>query len=323
MREVIVPCRDLDAAIAAFEAVGFALELVLPADDPALAVVSRDGARIRLVRGDAGDVRDEDALRVALARPALRPALVVTIARDRDWHRGRAGMTYRDLVPDRLGGWLVASHVRIADGGPVADYVHFHDLRAQILYCRAGSAQLVYEDQGEPFVMHPGDCIVQPPRIRHRVLGCSPGLEVIEVAMPAAHATYADRALALPTAIGDPERRWSGQRFAWLRGDELPWTDVPGGHRVRAFDLSRALGDGWAARRLDLRGALARSSSAVAFGFVLAGRAELVAGGARHALGRDDAFCIPPGEHVTLAGSPDADVLELELPSHDVPVPQV
>ncbi len=58
-----------------------------------------------------------------------------------------AGMAYRDLVPDQLGGWVVASHIRIADGGPVADYVHFHDLRRRrILYCRAGWVRLVYGD---------------------------------------------------------------------------------------------------------------------------------------------------------------------------------
>ena len=42
------------------------------------------------------------------------------------WGVGRAGMLYRDLVPSRAGGALIASHIRIPDGGPVPDYVHFH-----------------------------------------------------------------------------------------------------------------------------------------------------------------------------------------------------
>jgi mannose-6-phosphate isomerase-like protein (cupin superfamily) len=297
VREVIVPCRDLDAAVAAFAQLGFAIELVLPADDPAVVVLSRDGARLRLVRGDAGDVRVDEPLRVTLAVPPLRPALVVTRARADAWHAGRAGMAYRDLVPDRLGGWVVASHIRIADGGPVADYVHFHDLRAQILYCRAGWVRLVYEDQGEPFVMAAGECIVQPPQIRHRVLACSPGFEVIEVALPAAHATYADRAIMLPNAVVDRERRWAGQRFAWLRGAEL--------------DLAGAIGEGWAGRTVGVRARRRHATAAVVLGFVLEGELELAAGDTRAALARDDAFCLPPDLPYEVAGR--GELLELEL----------
>jgi mannose-6-phosphate isomerase-like protein (cupin superfamily) len=275
MREVVVPCRDLDAAAAAFELLGFATDLVMPADDPAV---------------------------IVMVAPPLQARVVVTRARADAWHAGRAGMAYRDLVPDRLGGWLVASHIRIADGGPVADYVHFHDLRAQILFCRAGWVRLVYEDQGEPFVMAAGDCIVQPPRIRHRVLECSPGLEVIEVAIPAAHATYADRSMALPNDAIAPARRWDGQRFAWLRG---------------SLDVRGALGDGWGGRAVRVDAARDHTSAAVVFGFVLDGVAELRVAGAGAGdgatLARDDAYCVPPGVAYRLAGAPDAHVLELEL----------
>ena len=45
---------------------------------------------------------------------------------------GRAGMLYRDLIPDRLGGAIVASHIRIPEGGPVGDSVHFHQGRASM-----------------------------------------------------------------------------------------------------------------------------------------------------------------------------------------------
>jgi quercetin dioxygenase-like cupin family protein len=43
--------------------------------------------------------------------------------------------------------------------------------------------------QGAPFVMRAGDCVLQPPGIKHRVLESSAGLEVIEVACPAEHET--------------------------------------------------------------------------------------------------------------------------------------
>jgi len=193
MREL--RCDDLDATLAAHQALGFRLDMIAPADDPAELWLSRGHEQLRLVRD---------------APPR---------ARDGDWHRGRAGMEYRDLVPDRRGGAVIASQIRITDGGPVADYVHYHDVRVQLIYCVRGWVRLVYEDQGDPFVMTPGDCIVQPPQIRHRVLESSPGLEVIEVASPAAHATRVDHELALPTPRRD--RTYAGQHFAWCRPGEL------------------------------------------------------------------------------------------------------
>ncbi|HEY5949996.1 MAG TPA: hypothetical protein VIV40_31090 [Kofleriaceae bacterium] len=186
-------CDDLDATVADHEARGFRVEIVVPADDPETIEMSRGDTRVRLIR----------------TTPAR--------ATDGDWHVGRAGMEYRDLLPDRLGGRLIVSHIRIRDGGPVADYVHYHAIDFQLIYVRAGWVRLVYEDQGAPFVMHAGDCVVQPPLIRHRVLEASPGLEVIEVASPARHATYADHELHLPTPELRPDRDFSGQRFSWHR----------------------------------------------------------------------------------------------------------
>lgn len=191
----VVRCADLDEALAAHRALGFRLDTILPADDPAELWLSRGDDKLRLVR-DAAPRTPDGA-----------------------WHRGRAGMDYRDLLPDRHGGAVIASHIRIAQGGPVADYVHYHDIRVQLIYCLRGWVRLVYEDQGDPFVMTAGECVVQPPQIRHRVLECSAGLEVIEVASPAVHATHVDHELALPTPRR--ERTYAGQRFAWCRAGAL------------------------------------------------------------------------------------------------------
>ena len=107
-------------------------------------------------------------------------------------------MLYRDLIPGRLGGRYIASHITIPEGGPVADWVHYHRVAFQMIYVRRGWVRVVYEDQGEPFVMHAGDLVLQPPEIRHRVLESSPGLEVIEIGCPALHETLADHELELP-----------------------------------------------------------------------------------------------------------------------------
>jgi mannose-6-phosphate isomerase-like protein (cupin superfamily) len=122
-------------------------------------------------------------------------------------------MRYRDLLPDRWGGRFVASHITIPGGGPVPDYVHFHKVRFQVIFVKEGWVSLVYEDQGEPFVMVGGDCVLQPPEIRHRVLESSPGLEVIEIGCPALHETIADWSLPLPNELASASRAWSGQRF--------------------------------------------------------------------------------------------------------------
>jgi hypothetical protein len=59
------------------------------------------------------------------------------------WGTGRAPMQYRDLIPSRLGGRFVASHIRIAEGGPAPDYVHYHRVRFQMIFCKAGWVKVV------------------------------------------------------------------------------------------------------------------------------------------------------------------------------------
>lgn len=190
-RAAVIPCPDLGEAVAYFtERLGFRIETLFPADDPRVTVVSGHGLEFRLE---------------ASAAPAVRAP--------GEWVVGRAGMRYRDLIPGRLGGRVIASHIHIPAGGPVPDYVHYHRVRFQMIHCWKGWARLVYEDQGEPFVLQAGDCVLQPPQIRHRVLDCSPGLEVIEITSPADHETVADHDLSLPTLQMRPEREFGGQRF--------------------------------------------------------------------------------------------------------------
>jgi mannose-6-phosphate isomerase-like protein (cupin superfamily) len=227
----VLACRDLPACIAFFESLGFRLDRIFPAYSPRSASMSGFGMHLCLERaerncgghlrlpGARGDTTAPNGTRIEFSRrretpPFPRAMFVVSeLADNARWIEGRAGMLYRDLIPGRQGGALIASHIRIAHGGPVPDYVHFHEVTAQIIYCVAGWVRVVYEDQGEPFVMRAGDCVLQPPRIRHRVLESGDGLEVIEVSSPAEHVTCVDHELALPTNAFRPERQFSGQRF--------------------------------------------------------------------------------------------------------------
>jgi quercetin dioxygenase-like cupin family protein len=164
------------------------------------------------------------------------------------WHVGRAGMLYRDLIPGRLGGRFIASHIRIPDGGDVPDYVHFHRIRFQMIYCRSGTARLVYEDQGEPFEFRAGDCVLQPPQIRHRVLETSAGFEVVELGCPAVHETWADHRMQLPTGRTLPERLYGSQQFVHhvaAAASWSPWAPAsqPTGFDVRDTGIARATHD--------------------------------------------------------------------------------
>ncbi|KAJ3139803.1 hypothetical protein HK100_010980 [Physocladia obscura] len=146
-----------------------------------------------------------------------------------DGVQGRAGMLYSDLIPGRLGGAFILSEIEISTGGPVKDYVHYHQIRFQFIYVKKGWVRVVYEDQGEAFVMNAGDCVIQPPGIRHRVLESSQGLQVIEGSAPAVHDTYGDLEMVLPNtsvataaekrdlAVYDSPRVWNGQRFHFYR----------------------------------------------------------------------------------------------------------
>jgi len=240
--EVVLPCAELKPTLDFFvDRLGFRLERIAPADDPRVAQLSGHGLRILLRREGgapagvlriacddpgglahgAGELIAPNGTRIELCAAQLAPVvpagtqeLVVTRSgRDARWITGRAGMLYRDLIPGRLGGRFAASHIRIEEGGPVPDQVHYHAVRFQVIFCAKGWVRVVYEDQGPPFVLEAGDAVLQPPRIRHRVLESSPGLEVIELACPAEHDTLFDHELSLPTASERPERIFESQRF--------------------------------------------------------------------------------------------------------------
>jgi uncharacterized protein YjlB len=82
-----------------------------------------------------------------------------------------------------------------------------------MIFCARGWVDVVYEDQGEPFRLEAGDCVLQPPEIRHRVLASSPGLEVVEIGCPAEHHTFVEHDIVLPTGSVSPDRVFGGQRF--------------------------------------------------------------------------------------------------------------
>jgi mannose-6-phosphate isomerase-like protein (cupin superfamily) len=349
--EVVLPCPELDETLAFFTGrLGFCLATVFPADAPAVAVIVGHGLRVRLDRratGCPGTLRllcrdparladgamelvAPNGTRVELAAwsppiqlPAPRPSFVLTRLAEGRWSSGRAGMLYRDLVPDRQGGRFIASHIRIPAGGPVPDYVHYHRVVFQLIYCAAGSVRVVYEDQGPPFELRPGDAVLQPPGIRHRVLECSPGLEVIEISCPAEHETHADLELRLPTAHLRPDRDFGGQRFVRheaARAAFVPWPNP--GFEARDLGVAAATGGLLSAhvvrpsgtsRAASREEALQVHADGLLFGFVLSGAAVLHRDtGDLLDIGAGDAFTVPAGLAHALR-KPTADLEWLEV----------
>jgi quercetin dioxygenase-like cupin family protein len=302
-REIL--CEDLTLAIEGLQGEGYRLDVIYPADDPHAAVLTRDDSTVRVTSRLGAPAPSGDL-------PPFVPEFVLN--RGGDAGEGRAGMFYRDLIPNRLGGRYIASHITIPEGGPVADWVHFHRIALQLICVRSGWVRVVYEDQGDPFTMHPGDAVLQPPGIRHRVLESSPGLEVVEITCPALHETFADHDLALPNDKIELERRFGGQRFLRHVSAQTGWTPFAGGESQETA-IGAATG-GLAEARIvrPVNGhalVIQPSGGELVFGFVLEGSAVLEFQG-RHDLARSDAFVIPPDEAWRLCdSSPDLRLLHV------------
>ena len=341
--EVVLPGEPFDPTLAFFtDTLGFRVEQISPADGPVAAAISGHGLRLRLDREHAGPA---GVVRIAVPGSRVRPALtapngtrvefvdadppivipdlvpervVTRFAKDAAWNAGRAGLQYRDLIPSRLGGRFIASHIRLTQGGPVPDYTHFHKVRCQLIYCVQGWIRVAYEDQGEPFLMQAGDCVLQPPRIRHRVLEAAAGAAVVEVACPAEHSTHADWSMPLPRPQGDLQRRYGGQRFVRHVAANAQWKPWRTGFETRDLGIAAAT-DGLAgARVVRTNGATtlpaARHAGEFLFLFLERGRATLECEGTE-ALQAGDACTIPAGlDYGFEACSPDFSFLEVTLP---------
>ena len=208
-----IPCDDLDETLQRYKEMGYRLNMIFPADSPREALLSKSEPPA-IAGGLISDSEQRETIRLKLSQPQLQPPAT---AGGSDWATGRAGMEYRDLIPGRIGGKAIASHIRLMTGGEVSDYVHYHKVDFQMIYCLKGRIKVVYEDQGPPFWLETGDCVVQPPEIRHRVLECTAGAEVLEVSMPAEHETWVDHEMSLPNETVNPEREFNGQRFVLTR----------------------------------------------------------------------------------------------------------
>jgi quercetin dioxygenase-like cupin family protein len=319
--QIVLPCPNLVEALDFFTGrLGFRIDMIIPADSPRAAIVSGHGVTLRLEA-------EPDATPAVDLPDSSQEFIVSQIGANDVWKEGRVGMQYRDLIPGRLGGRFIASHIRIPDGGETPDYVHYHKVRFQMIYCKEGWARVVYEDQGQPFVIQAGDCVLQPPEIRHQVLEASPGLEVIEIACPAVHETHVDHDLQLPTPRILSGRLYGNQRFVFDRASEARWEPwIPDGLEVRDTGISAAT-NGLAAARVvrstadhlmvktTSRGFDIQHAGEFLFLFVLKGELTLDSIEYGNQLREGDSCVLPANLKSTLQASADLEMLEVRLPA--------
>ena len=350
--QVVLPCGEpISATIEFFTGIGFKVRTIVPADHPRMAVLEGHGLTVRLEvgteappahlrllvsAGEPGTVTAPNGtiIEFATANPPVQlPPLVeeFVVTRmptgdgaDDSFGEGRAGMRYRDLIPSRLGGRFIASHILIPQGGPVGDYVHFHNFRFQMIYCYRGWVKVAYEDQGEPMLLQEGDCFLQPSTIRHRVLEASDRMQVIEIGCPAEHETWGDPATTLPTGLSLPDRGYGpdGHRFVFHQAATAAWAPWRmAGYEYRDTGIGAAM-DGVAGVRVvrpvgTPAPVTTQHDAEFLFHFVLDGAITLRrAGDEPMRLHEGDSFVVPARTPYTLSEpTTDAQLLDVTLPA--------
>ena len=347
--EILLPTKELRDDIPFYtNTLKMKMDMIYPADNPTVAVFSGHGIRVRIdkeanvppgklrILCENPDIFSEgkrvlkapnetiieiDELNPPIVLPTTKHSFVVRrLADQAPWIIGRAGMQYRDLIPDRLGGSIIASHIRIPDGGPVPDMVHFHSVGFQLIFCYKGWVDLVYEDQGEPLRLHAGNCVIQPPEIRHQVLYASDNIEVIEIGVPADHITTIDHDMKLPNDVINKNRRFKGQKFVHHKAEQAQWEKF----RVPGF-ISRDTGIAKNTQNVAgvhiIRPEKNKSpetyhDSDILFNFVMEGNMILSGEGKEpFKLSPGDAFVIPPKMKTQYTMfSEDLELLEVSLP---------
>lgn len=115
---------------------------------------------------------------------------VASHANQAKFERGlRSFYEYRDLgIKDATKGRVDAHVIRAAAGKEFSSQPHVHKTTFQLVYILKGWIEFEYEGQGV-VRLEAGSCVHQPPEIRHRELGHSEDIEMLEIVLPGNFAT--------------------------------------------------------------------------------------------------------------------------------------
>jgi quercetin dioxygenase-like cupin family protein len=108
--------------------------------------------------------------------------------READFDQGlRSYAKYRDLgIAPATGGMVQAHVIRMLPPFRPEEVStpHYHDVDFQMVYVLKGWMTTEFEGEGT-HTFYAGSCWIQPPRIKHTVLGYSDDCELLEIVLPA------------------------------------------------------------------------------------------------------------------------------------------
>ena len=126
----------------------------------------------------------------AKTRAKKRPKQKFTVShhREADFDQGlRSYAKYRDLgIAPATGGMVQAHVIRFIPPFRPEEVStpHYHDVDFQMVYVLKGWYKTEFEGEGV-HTFAAGACWIQPPRIKHPVLGYSDDCELLEIVLPA------------------------------------------------------------------------------------------------------------------------------------------
>jgi quercetin dioxygenase-like cupin family protein len=129
-------------------------------------------------------------------RAKMRPKQKFTFShhREQDFLQGlRTYAKYRDLgIAPATGGMVQAHVIRMLPPFRPEEVStpHYHDVDFQMIYVLKGWMKTEFEGEGA-HTFHAGSCWIQPPKIKHTVLGYSDDCELLEIILPAEFETVA------------------------------------------------------------------------------------------------------------------------------------
>jgi quercetin dioxygenase-like cupin family protein len=130
-----------------------------------------------------------------LPLPDLPQRFTISHHSEADFESGglREYSAYRNLGVAAATNGLAEAHVirMTAPYRPELSIRHHHNVQFQMVYCLKGWFETEFEGVGRHRLV-PGSCWVQPPGIRHTVVGWSDDCELLEILMPANHETVND-----------------------------------------------------------------------------------------------------------------------------------
>ena len=124
----------------------------------------------------------------AWAKPRKPQKFMVSHHREEDFNQGlRTYARYRDLGLAPATAGMVQAHVirMIPPFRPEeVSTPHYHDVDFQMIYVLKGWMTTEFEGEGM-HTFYAGSCWIQPPKIKHTVLGYSDDCELLEIVLPA------------------------------------------------------------------------------------------------------------------------------------------